>query len=216
MAKRFAYLTMAVIVLIYLERKLNMPYCTFIMERENATISTVTKGVFSETIPQTGKVLDGKLVVEIDQMYQRRIKKGLTATSTFNNVDLNFKISAVDTTIRNGRFSVQMDFADSVIALSHGQSVRLRIMLGKTREATLIPVGGFYKDTGGAWIYVMTDESHFVKRNIKLGSKNPQHLEVLQGLQPGEKVITSSYENFANKDKLSLWEIERSKPLELM
>jgi HlyD family secretion protein len=108
-----------------------------------------------------------------------------------------------------------MDLADTIVALRN-QSIRLRIHLSEPREETLIQVGGFYKDTGGTWIYVTTDEKHFVKRKIKLGAKNPEYFTVLEGLQPGEKVVTSSYENFPDKDNLSRWEIGRKKPLMLM
>lgn len=120
-------------------------------------------------------MIDGKLVVQIDELYQPKIKAGLRATAHINNADVRCMISQVDTTIINGRFPVVMDFIDSV-ALSPDQSVRLRIELNDPHEAILLPVGGFYKDTGGEWVYVMTDENHFVKRKIKLGAKNPNTL----------------------------------------
>jgi hypothetical protein len=170
MAKWFAYLTMAVIILIYIDRKVNVRCCKCFDGRSYATISTVTRGIFSETIPQSGKIIDGKLIVEIDELYLSRIKTGLRAISSINNKDVRFQISHVDSTIINGRFSVVMDLADTIVALRN-QSVRLRIHLSDPREETLIHVGGFYKDTGGTWIYVTTDEKHFVKRKIKLGAK---------------------------------------------
>jgi HlyD family secretion protein len=215
MAKWFAYLTMAVIILIYIDRKVNVRCCRCFAGRGYATISTVSRGIFSQTIPQNGKVTDGKLVVEIDQLYLPRIKTGLSATSSTNNVQLNFHISHVNDTIVNGKFSVVMDSADTTMMQS-GQSVRLRIQLSEPHEATLIPVGGFYKDTGGTWIYVMADENHFAKRKIKLGAKNPDYFTVLEGLEPGEKVMTSSYENFPDKEKLLWWEIQRRGKLGLM
>jgi hypothetical protein len=217
MAKWFAYLTMAVIVLIYVDRKVNVRCCKCWAGQNFATISTVIVGKFSETIPQTGKVNEsGKLVVPIDELYKPKIKNGLPATATLNNTDVRFHISQIDSTVIQGRFSVIMDFTDTLISLNLDQSVRLRIELSEPREGILIPVGGFYKDTGGAWIYVVNDQQQLVKRNIKLGPRNPEYFLVLQGLSPGDKVLTSSYENFTHNDTVSLWEFERKKPLMLM
>jgi HlyD family secretion protein len=80
----------------------------------------------------------------------------------------------------------------------------LRIELGQSSEELLLPVGGFYKDTGGNWVFVLDSEGRAVKRDIKLGRKNTENYEVLEGLQPGDKVITSSYENFGNNEVLLL------------
>ena len=181
-----------------------------------ATISTVTAGKFSEEIPQSGNEQDGKLVIQMDQMYQPRIKKGLTATSYINNDQVNFVVSDFDSAVVDGRFSVTLDFADTVVSLHRGQCVRLRIALSEPREATLLEVGGFYKDTGGTWIYVLTHDNYFVKRNIKLGPKNPEYFTVLEGLKAGDQVITSSYENLGDKEQISLWQISQSRPLMLM
>jgi HlyD family secretion protein len=76
--------------------------------------------------------------------------------------------------------------------------------LSQSSEELLLPVGGFYKDTGGNWVYVLEEGNRAVKRDIKLGRKNPEHFEVLEGLKPGEQVITSSYENFGNNEVLIL------------
>jgi HlyD family secretion protein len=89
--------------------------------------------------------------------------------------------------------------------IRRGQSVPVRLQLGKPAEATLLPTGGFFSDTGGNWVYVLNEGgSQAEKRNISLGRKNPQFYEVLSGLEPGEQVITSSYENFGDKDILNL------------
>jgi HlyD family secretion protein len=81
----------------------------------------------------------------------------------------------------------------------------LRIELGQSSEELLLPVGGFYKDTGGNWVYVLeADGNRAVRRNVKLGRKNTEHFEILEGLQPGDRVITSSYENFGNNEVLLL------------
>jgi len=89
--------------------------------------------------------------------------------------------------------------------IRRGLSLRMRIELGQSSEEVLLPVGGFYKDTGGNWVYVLeADGNRAVKRNVKLGRKNTEHFEVLEGLKPGDRVITSSYENFGNNEVLIL------------
>jgi HlyD family secretion protein len=83
--------------------------------------------------------------------------------------------------------------------------VPVRLQLGKPAEATLLPTGGFFNDTGGNWVYILNSEGNrAVKHKVSLGRKNPQYFEVLDGLKPGDKVITSSYENFGDKDALNL------------
>lgn len=146
-----------------------------------------------------------KVRVPIDELYLPRITTGLHATTTFNNKDYELEIMYIYPTIENGRFFVDMHFmGDAPAGIRRGQSLRLRIELGQSSEELLLPVGGFYKDTGGNWVFVMDSENRAVRRDIKLGRKNPEHFEVLEGLKPGDKVITSSYENFGNSEVLLL------------
>jgi len=96
-----------------------------------------------------------------------------------------------------------MQFVGAVPEVRRGQSLRIRLELGSSEEALLLATGGFFRDTGGNWVFVMNnDESKAIKRDIRLGRKNPEHYEVLEGLEPGEKVITSSYENFGDNEVL--------------
>jgi len=146
-----------------------------------------------------------KVRVPIDELYLPRITTGLHATTTFNNKDYELEIIYIYPTIANGRFEVDMNFVgETPPGIRRGQSLRLRIELGQSSEELLLPVGGFYKDTGGNWVFVMEGEDKAVKREIKLGRKNSEHFEVLEGLQPGDKVITSSYENFGDNEVLIL------------
>jgi HlyD family secretion protein len=147
-----------------------------------------------------------KVRVPIDELYLPRIAEGLTATTTFNNKDFLLKIAYVYPTIIGGRFDVDMLFVGDVPSgIRRGQSLRLRIQLSQSSEELLLPVGGFYKDTGGNWVFVLEEGGNrAVKRDVKLGRKNPENFEVLEGLQPGDKVITSSYENFGNNEVLLL------------
>ena len=146
-----------------------------------------------------------KVRVPIDELYLPRITTGLHATTTFNNKDYELEIMYIYPTIQNGRFDVDMNFVgDTPPGIRRGQSLRLRIELGQSSEELLLPVGGFYKDTGGNWVYVLDQDNRAVKRNIKLGRKNTEHFEVMEGLKPGDKVITSSYENFGDIEVLLL------------
>lgn len=147
-----------------------------------------------------------KVRVPIDEIYLPRISQGLRATTSFAGKDYELEITYIYPTIQNGRFEVDMNFVgETPQGIRRGQSLRLRIELGQSSEELLLPVGGFYKDTGGNWVYVLeSDGSRAVKREIRLGRKNTENYEVLDGLQPGEKVITSSYENFGDNEVLIL------------
>jgi HlyD family secretion protein len=146
-----------------------------------------------------------KVRVPIDELYLPRIVTGLKAETTLNNKDYILEIAYKYPNIVSGRFDVDMRFSgDLPPGLAPGQSLRLRIQLSQSSEELLLPVGGFYKDTGGNWVYVLEDGNRAVKRDVKLGRKNPENFEVLEGLQPGDKVITSSYENFGNNEVLLL------------
>jgi HlyD family secretion protein len=147
-----------------------------------------------------------KVRVEIDELYYPRISQGLNASTSYNNKDYKLQITYIYPTIQNGRFTVDMNFVgETPPGIRRGQSLRLRIELGQSSEELLLPVGGFYKDTGGNWVYVLEgDGNRAAKRNVKLGRKNTENFEVLEGLQPGDKVITSSYENFGDNEVLVL------------
>lgn len=145
-----------------------------------------------------------KMRAEIDEHYISRVFSGLKAGFEFNGKDHDMTISKVYPEVKNGRFEVDMNFSNGAPeGIRRGQSSPIRLELGKSSEALLLPVGGFFSDTGGNWVYVVDKGGNrAVKRNITLGRKNPVNFEVLEGLQPGEKVITSSYENFGNKEVL--------------
>ncbi|HNP08823.1 MAG TPA: HlyD family efflux transporter periplasmic adaptor subunit [Cyclobacteriaceae bacterium] len=147
-----------------------------------------------------------KVRVPIDELYLPRISTGLHATTSFAGKDYSLVITYIYPTITNGRFEVDMDFdGETPDGIRRGQSLRLRIELGQSSEELLLPVGGFYKDTGGNWVFVVEEGGdRAVRRDIKLGRKNTEHFEVLEGLQPGDRVITSSYENFGNNEVLIL------------
>jgi HlyD family secretion protein len=149
--------------------------------------------------------LDGfKMRSDIDEHYISRIFPGLKGSFEFNGKSHEIEIIKVYPEVKNGRFAVDMTFTGrSPEGIRRGQSSPVRLELGKAEKAVLIPVGGFFSDTGGNWIYVVdASGKKAVKRNISLGRKNPEFFEVLSGLKAGEKVITSGYENFGDKEVL--------------
>lgn len=146
-----------------------------------------------------------KMRVDIDEHYISRIFAGLGGSFEFNGKNFDLEITKIYPEVRNGRFQVDMVFAKGVPeGIKRGQSSPIRLELGKATKAVLIPVGGFFSDTGGNWVYVVDKSGKKAsKRKITLGRKNPEYFEVLEGLQVGEQVITSSYENFGDNEVLS-------------
>ncbi len=108
--------------------------------------------------------------------------------------------------VTEGTFQVDMLFVDEVPeGIRRGQTVHIKLELGELSEAVFVDRGGFYQTTGGQWIFVVDESGEFaIKRNIRLGRQNTQSFEVLSGLKPGEKVITSSYDNYGDVEKLIL------------
>ncbi len=146
-----------------------------------------------------------KVRVPIDELYLPKISVGLPSTTDFAGKTYRLVITYIYPTIQNGRFEVDMNFdGETPQGIRRGQSLRMRIELGQASEELLLPVGGFYKDTGGNWVFVLDGDDKAVKRDIKLGRKNSENFEVLEGLKPGDRVITSSYENFGNNEVLIL------------
>ena len=152
-------------------------------------------------------VLDSfKVRVAVDEFYITRINPGQTGEFDLAGSRHQLVIKKVFPEVRDGRFEVDMSFAGTAPAgIRRGQSFQIRLQLGDLSEATLLARGGFYQTTGGQWAYVVNASGDVaIKRPIKLGRQNPQVFEVLSGLEPGEKVITSGYENFGDIDKLIL------------
>jgi HlyD family secretion protein len=155
----------------------------------------------------TINILDSyKLRVDIDEHYIARIQRGLTGECDFASVPYTGVITKVYPEVQGGRFAVDMVFTDTVPPqIRIGQTSRIRLQLGESQEGILLTKGGFYQTTGGQWVFVLDPSEEFaVKRDISIGRQNPRYYEVLGGLEPGEKVIVSSYQNYADHDKLIL------------
>lgn len=147
-----------------------------------------------------------KVRVPIDELYLPRIGQGLKGKFTLSGVEHELEIMKIYPTITNGRFEVDMKFTGaSPQGIRRGQSVRIRLELGDSEQSLLLPTGGFFKDTGGNWVFVLNPTTGMAeKRVIRLGRKNPEFYEVLEGLVEGEKVIISGYENFGTNEVLEL------------
>ena len=147
-----------------------------------------------------------KVRVPIDELYLPKISAGLPATTDFAGKTYQLSITYIYPNITNGRFEVDMNFVgETPQGIRRGQSLRMRVELGQPSQELLLPIGGFYKDTGGNWVFIMDGEGKAVKRDVKLGRKmGSEFFEVLEGLKPGDRVITSSYENFGDNEVLLL------------
>lgn len=152
-------------------------------------------------------VLDGfKLRVDIDEYYISRVSIGQQGTFTFAGKEYMLQVSKVYPEVINGRFEVDMEFTgEEPEGIRRGQSQHIRLELGDPAEALLLARGGFFQKTGGQWVYLLDESGDLaVKQPIRLGRQNTDVFEVLEGLKPGDQVITSSYDTFGDIDKLVL------------
>jgi len=162
--------------------------------------SNISQG---QNIGQIDDLNGFKMRVSVDEHYISRIFAGLQGSMDFNGKEYALKIIKIYPEVKSGRFEVDMQFEKAPELIKRGQSAPIRLQLGQPSQATLLPVGGFFSETGGNWVYVLNDGGKRAsKRKITLGRKNPEYFEVLEGLKPGEKVITSSYENFGDNEVL--------------
>lgn len=146
-----------------------------------------------------------KLNVKIDEFYLGRVDLQQVAVAEHNGRDIDLRISKIYPQVNEGQFEVDMILADEPAGLRRGQTLQVRLTLGDNSDAILIPNGSFYQETGGNWIFVVSpDGREAVKRNVRLGRRNTDFIEVLDGLQRGEKVITSPYTSYTDMDRLTL------------
>jgi len=152
-------------------------------------------------------VLSGfKVRVDVDEHYISRIYTGLLGGFTLAGKDYKLKIKKVYTQVTNGRFQVDMEFEGEVPqGIRRGQTLQIRLAFSDEVQAIQVAKGGFYQQTGGNWIFKVSDDGKTAyKVDIQLGRQNPDYYEVLEGLKPGDKVVTSSYENYGNMQELVL------------
>lgn len=164
---------------------------------------SISKG---ENLGQIDNIEKYRVRVPIDQHYISRVVKGQKGTFSFDNKTYTVVIKTVFPEVSSGRFEVDMIFNnEQPKGLRRGQTLHVRLELSEPQEILYVEMGGFYQTTGGQWIFVLDDnEKSAVRRKISLGRSNTQNVEILEGLKVGEKVITSSYDNYRDVEKLIL------------
>ena len=161
-----------------------------------------------QKIGQINDLTNYKVTGQIDEHYIDRVHKDLLATSAKNDQNLNMRLRKVFPEVREGKFKVEFVFTDKCPEnIRSGQTCYLSLQLGQPVDAVVIPKGSFYATTGGKWIFVLDSSGKKAyRRNIRLGRQNPEYYEVLEGLEPGEKVITNGYESYGDATSLTISE----------
>lgn len=164
---------------------------------------SITRG---QRIGQINVLTSFKIQAEVDEHYIDRISQGLYGYIEKTNDTIRLQIRKVYPEVREGRFKVDLVFRDEMPEnIRTGQTYYIKLELGQPVEAVQIPKGGFFQSTGGQWIFVLDKTGNMaLRRNIKIGRQNPQFYEVTEGLEPGEKVITSGYEVFGDNERVIL------------
>ncbi|MGB5553884.1 MAG: efflux RND transporter periplasmic adaptor subunit, partial [Flavobacteriaceae bacterium] len=163
----------------------------------------ITQG---QRIGQINVLTDYKIEASIDEHYIDRVQRDLVAVIERNGTDYPLRLRKVYPEVRNGKFKVDLVFTgDKPETIRTGQSYNIKLQLGESSDALLLPKGSFFQSTGGQWIFVVNaDGDEALKRNIRIGKQNSRFYEVLEGLQAGEKVITSNYDSFGEAEKIVL------------
>ncbi|HEY0311178.1 MAG TPA: efflux RND transporter periplasmic adaptor subunit [Allosphingosinicella sp.] len=159
-----------------------------------------------ERLGQVDSAGHNKLMADVDEFYLGRVQPGQTATVESGGRTFKAKVAKIYPQVRNGTFQIDLWFTGGEPQdIQRGQTLQVKLTLGDPTSARLIPNGAFYTETGGAWVFVVApDGKSAVKRQVRLGRRNQDSIEVLEGLEPGERVITSPYTGFADKDRLNL------------
>ena len=146
-----------------------------------------------------------KLNVRIDEFYLGRVDLQQLAVAEHNNRKFDLQVAKIYPQVNNGQFEVDMTFEEEPVGMRRGQTLQLHLTLGDNTGALLIPNGSFYQETGGNWIFVVSpDGSEAVRRPVRLGRRNTGFIEVLDGLEAGERVVTSPYTSYSDMDRLAL------------
>jgi HlyD family secretion protein len=147
-----------------------------------------------------------KLVAGVDEFYLGRVLVGQKASVDVAGKTYDLKVTKIYPTVRNGEFEVDLAFTgDEPTGIQRGQTIQTKLTLGDPAPALLLPNGSFYNDTGGSWVFVVSpDGDSAEKRPVRLGRRNNQFIEVLDGLEPGERVLTSPYTGLTDKDRLDI------------
>jgi len=159
-----------------------------------------------QKIGQINDLSDYKIEALVDEHYIDRVRAGLTATFVRGEATFTLAARKVYPEVREGKFRTDFVFRGERPAnIRSGQTYYLNLELGQAEQAVLIPRGAFFQKTGGTWIFVLSKDGHTAyRRTIRIGRQNPQYYEVTEGLEPGERVITSGYEAFGDNERLEI------------
>lgn len=159
-----------------------------------------------QKIGQINDLTSYKVTGQIDEHYIDRVHKDLIASSARNERDMSLRLRKVYPEVREGKFKVEFVFTDKCPDnIRSGQTCFLSLQLGQPVDAVVIPKGSFYSTTGGKWIFVVDPSGKKAyRRNIRLGRQNPEFYEVLEGLEPGEQIITNGYESYGDATTLTI------------
>ena len=158
-----------------------------------------------ERIGQIDSAGRNKLEADVDEFYLGRVSVGQTATAEVDGKTYKMKVAKVYPQVRNGQFKIDLVFDGAEpTSTQRGQTIQAKLTLGDSTRAVLIPNGAFFNDTGGNWVFVVDGSGgSATRRQVQLGRRNNDFIEVLDGLKPGERVITSSYSGLVDKDHLT-------------
>jgi HlyD family secretion protein len=158
-----------------------------------------------ERIGQVDSAGADKLQADVDEYYLGRVAVEQTASADIDGRSYRLKVSKVYPQVRNGQFQIDLVFiGPEPASIQRGQTVQAKLTIGDSSKALLIPNGAFFNDSGGNWVFVVDRGGNSAtKRPVQLGRHNADFIEVLGGLKPGERVITSSYSGLVDKDHLS-------------
>jgi len=158
-----------------------------------------------ERIGQVDSAGANKLQADVDEFYLGRVAIGQTATADIDGKTYRLKVAKVYPQVRNGQFQIDLVFnGPAPASVQRGQTIQAKLTLGDSSKATLIPNGAFFNDTGGNWVFVVDKSGNgATRRQVQLGRRNADSIEVLGGLSPGERVVTSSYNGLVDKSHLT-------------
>jgi HlyD family secretion protein len=149
-----------------------------------------------------------KVVADLDEFYLSRVDLGQPAEYPLDGATHPLEVAKIRPQVQNGQFQVDLAFkagARAITAVRRGQTAQVRLQLGQPTDAVLVSNAAFYNDTGGAWVFVVAgDRTHAVRRKVRLGRRNPQYIEVLDGLSVDETIVTSPYTSYLDMDRLDL------------
>ncbi|WP_452224990.1 efflux RND transporter periplasmic adaptor subunit [Lacinutrix chionoecetis] len=187
--------------------------------KENFTVKAPMDGLLSSFNPNLGEnynqgqsigkidVLDGyKLIAKVDEYYISKLNEEIKGTVKTTTKTYNVHLSKIYPEVVNGQFEVELAFANDSLDtnIKSGMSLQTKVFLSNDSEALLIPKGMFYQSTNGLWVFALNAEDKAVKRKVKIGRENPFYYEVLEGLKPGDKIITSSYDTFVEVEEVNI------------